>query len=131
MTDIHWLNALNGNFNASADWSGGVDPGPSDDAILDAAGSSFTVSVTEAATVNGIDLAANATLLVDAKFAVTNGTDRGVNAGSVQVDGKQRFVIVTRRRSASSMRRRPLMAAVVFRSWGIAPSKRATAGLPF
>ena len=38
MAQIHWLNDISGSFTNAADWNGGMVPGPSDDAILDAAG---------------------------------------------------------------------------------------------
>ena len=37
MTVIHWLNSVSGSFTNASDRSGGVVPGASDDAILDAA----------------------------------------------------------------------------------------------
>ncbi len=88
MTQVHWLNAVDGNFGVATDWSGGSVPGPSVDAVLDAAGAAFSVTVTNDGTVNGVDLAANATLRIDATFTATNGTDGGANAGSIFVAGR-------------------------------------------
>ncbi|MGI9169496.1 MAG: hypothetical protein ACR2FH_04870 [Caulobacteraceae bacterium] len=93
MTQIHWLDPVSGNFNTATDWSGGVVPGAADDAILDAAGSPFTVTITTSGTVDGVGLAANATLLVGTSFTATNGTDGGVNAGSILVSRRGRFVV--------------------------------------
>jgi hypothetical protein len=44
MTAIHWLSDTNDSFTNAADWSGGKVPGASDSAIVDAVGSSFTVT---------------------------------------------------------------------------------------
>jgi hypothetical protein len=85
MTTIHWLKPVSANFNTATDWSGRVVPGASDDAVLDAAGAPYTVTVTRPAIVNGIRTASNATLDVTMKgsFTAINGTDGGVNAGSI------------------------------------------------
>ena len=44
MAQIHWANQVNGSFSDALDWSGGVAPGISDNAILDASGAAFTVN---------------------------------------------------------------------------------------
>ena len=49
-TMAHWLNAIDGNFNTKNDWSTGRVPvynaKHKDDAILDAVGGAYTVTVT-------------------------------------------------------------------------------------
>ena len=86
MSAIHWLNPLSGNFTHAADWSGGKVPGASDDAILDAVGSSFTVTSASSQTVNSLRLAANATLsITGGTFDALAGTGAGANAGVILV----------------------------------------------
>src|SRR5665213_583337 len=87
MAQIHWLRAANGNFNAPADWSGGVVPGAGDDAILDAPGStSYTVSATQNATVNSVQTASTALLDIQADFSATDGTGTGANDGAIRIE---------------------------------------------
>jgi hypothetical protein len=87
MTQIHWANPISGSFINASDWGGGAVPGASDDAILDAVGSGrYTVTASTSQTVDGIDLAANATLsIAGGTFTAANGTDSGVNAGAISV----------------------------------------------
>ena len=86
MTQIHWKNAVNADFNTAADWSTGTVPGAADDAILDAKGAAFTVTASTSETVNSIQLAKNATLSITAGvFTAANGTGAGVNAGLIAV----------------------------------------------
>jgi hypothetical protein len=86
MSQIRWLTDINGSFTNAADWSGGKVPGASDDAILDAVGSSFTVTSNLIETVNSVQLAANATLsLTGHTFTATDGTGAGSNAGVILV----------------------------------------------
>ncbi len=87
MASVHWQSAVTGDFSNGTDWSTGVAPGPSDDAILDASGSSpYTVSVSKNATVNSIQTASNALLDILAGFSATSGTGTGVNAGAIQIE---------------------------------------------
>ena len=82
MSGIHWLNDVNGAFTNVADWRGGIVPGASDNAILDAAGSAFTVISGVSETVRGVRLSSNATLSLTAgTFDAKNGTGPGANAG--------------------------------------------------
>ncbi|MGI9169083.1 MAG: beta strand repeat-containing protein [Caulobacteraceae bacterium] len=93
--NIHWTNAVSADFSTAADWTGGVVPGSADDAYLDAKGKgAYTVTSSASRTVNGIDTASNATLAVAAftTFTATNGTDGGVNAGTVSVVNGGAFV---------------------------------------
>ncbi len=86
MSDIHWAAANNGRFSDARDWAGGVVPGASDDAILDAAGDKFIVASTGAQTVAAIQLAANAVLQIDSgQFSILDGTGDGENAGLISV----------------------------------------------
>lgn len=85
MSTIHWANAVDGSFQNPEDWTGGVVPGIADEAVLDAAGGSFTVTSTAYQYVGGLELASNATLAVTAQLFVVAGTT--VNAGHILVDG--------------------------------------------
>ena len=86
MSQIHWLEPVSGNFTNASDWSGGRVPGASDDAILDAGGSSFTVTSAASETVDSLQLAANATLTITGgTFAAVAGTGAGANAGLILV----------------------------------------------
>ncbi len=86
MTQIHWTNPISDVFSNGADWSGGVVPGASDDAILDASGGAFTVTSSVSETVSSIQTAANATLAITGgAFTATGGTGAGVNAGLTSV----------------------------------------------
>lgn len=86
MTNIHWLNPVSDSFTNPSDWSGGIVPGASDAAILDAAGiSPYTVTTSTSETVSSLQTAANATLAVTSgPFMVTGGV---VNAGTISVTG--------------------------------------------
>jgi hypothetical protein len=65
MSEIHWLNAVNGSFTNPADWSGGVVPGSPDDALLDAVGAMpYTVAASAIEMINTLQTGANATLLM-------------------------------------------------------------------
>jgi hypothetical protein len=84
MSKIHWTNPVNADFSTAADWSGGVVPGASDAAILDAAGSPFTVIASVSETVSSIQLVAAATLdITGGTFTAVAGTGRGANAGNI------------------------------------------------
>ena len=86
MSQIHWLNPISGSFTNAADWQGGTAPGASDDAILNAVGSAFTVTSAVSETVNSIQLAANATLdITGGTFDAMAGTGAGANAGVILV----------------------------------------------
>ena len=86
MSSIHWLNDVTGAFTNAADWRGGVVPGASDNAILDAAGSAFTVTSDVSETVRSVRLSANATLSLTAgTFDALKGTGSGANAGVILV----------------------------------------------
>jgi|GEM_PF-3449056 len=91
MADIHWLNAVSGDFNTGTNWSGGVVPGSMDNATLGALGGTpYTVTEDSTAVefVNTLQVAANATLIVglnsyqQSNFQVING---GGNAGVIDV----------------------------------------------
>ncbi|MGI8841781.1 MAG: beta strand repeat-containing protein [Caulobacteraceae bacterium] len=86
MASIHWAKAASGSFGAAADWTGGRVPGSGDDALLDAAGSGFSVNVTAAATVASLQTAANALVDIQASFSATNGTGSGANAGGIRIE---------------------------------------------
>jgi|GEM_PF-5017492 len=103
MANIHWANAVDGNFNDGGDWNPTHVPGVADAAILDAAGGPYTVLAQRGLlepnqTVQSIQTAANATLLVqgglellgllpaDTTFSATGGTGGGSNAGIIEVE---------------------------------------------
>jgi len=84
MAQIHWTSPVSADFSTAADWSSGTVPGAGDDAILDAAGSAFTVTSNVDETVGGIQTASNATLdITGGNFTASAGT--GVNAGTIIV----------------------------------------------
>ena len=90
MTEIHWAEPVKGRFRNGVNWAGGVKPSAYDDAILDAAGRAFTVTIDAdikpSETVNSIQLAANATLQINGgTFVATKGTGLGANSGHIDV----------------------------------------------
>jgi hypothetical protein len=85
MSKIYWLNPVKGKFTDAADWRGGVVPGASDDAILNAAGADYTVTVSGLSRVNSIQVASNVTLAVPGSLVATAGTGSGRNAGKIIV----------------------------------------------
>jgi len=90
MTATRWTNQVSANFNTAADWNTGAVPGASDDAILDAPGSTnYTVAVTTSETVSSIQTASTATLTIGgaaAVFTAANGSGSGANAGVIQIN---------------------------------------------
>jgi len=95
MKRIHWINPVSADFDTAADWSGHVVPGASDKAILDAAGSAFTVTASVSETVHSIQLAANATLDITGgtTFTASDGTGPGQNAGKIVVGNGATFTV--------------------------------------
>jgi VCBS repeat-containing protein len=95
MAKIHWAFQVDGSFQTGADWVGQTVPGPSDDAILDAAGSTdYTVTSSANQTVNSIQTASTATLAIsDSDFTATAGDGGGVNAGAIDVDNNSNFTV--------------------------------------
>ncbi len=87
MATIHWTKQVNGDFSNAADWGGGAVPGPSDNAVLDAAGSAaYTVTASTSQSVNSIQTATTATLsITGGTFAAAAGTGSGGNTGSILV----------------------------------------------
>ncbi len=85
MAEIHWQNAVSGDFNAGANWVGGVAPGPTDDAILDASGPVYTVtdSASGQQTVGIVQTGANATVDIGS-LLLADGTGGGINAGTIE-----------------------------------------------
>ncbi len=93
MTNVYWTNASDGNFETASRWSTGVVPGAGDDAIINSAGAPFAVFAHYNDTVNAVATSANATLVIGPfaggpgnTFTVANGTDNGVNLGSIVVE---------------------------------------------
>jgi hypothetical protein len=94
MAQIHWASAVSADFSTLGDWTGGVVPGPSDDAILDATGGAFTVTVSTNTAVNSIQTAAAAILSISGgTFTASNGSGSGANAGSIVVGDDTTFDI--------------------------------------
>ena len=92
MSDVHWLQAVNGSFTNAADWSGGVVPGAHDNAILDAQGVPYTVTASNVEKIHSIQTSANATLLVSTGyFGDRKGTGSGSNAGVILVGADATF----------------------------------------
>jgi hypothetical protein len=94
MSTIYWLTDINGSFTNASDWSGGKVPGASDDAIIDAVGSAFTVTSGADERVNSVQLASNATLSLTAgTFSATGGTGAGANAGVILIGAGATLVV--------------------------------------
>jgi hypothetical protein len=86
--EVHWAQAIDGNFNTAADWDSGAVPGAADEAILNAAGATaYTVTASTNETVKSIQTAATATLTVESVVTATSGTGSGANAGAIVVLG--------------------------------------------
>jgi filamentous hemagglutinin len=95
MAAIAWAAPVSNNFNNAGSWTGGVAPGSGDDALLTVAGSTYTVTVNAGATVNSLQTASNATLLIGTGlgFSLTNGTGTGANAGQISVSNNSDLYI--------------------------------------
>jgi hypothetical protein len=94
MAYIQWLEPVNGRFRVAADWSGGIVPGESDIAVLNAVGANFTVTARASETVDEIRLNAYATLdIVGGNFTAIDGTGLGRNAGSIVVGNGTTFTV--------------------------------------
>ncbi len=80
MAEIHWAKPKSGDFNDPRRWVGKAVPGPGDDAILDASGKFYAVSVTQSAAVGSIQISVDSELTIDkgATFTATEGTGSGV-----------------------------------------------------
>jgi hypothetical protein len=95
MSKIHWSSQVSADFNMSADWSSKTVPGATDDAILDASGSTaYTVTASTNETVNSIQTASTATLsITGGTFTAAAGTGTGGNAGFIIVGDATTFAI--------------------------------------
>ena len=96
MSAIHWSSQTSGAFSNHLDWTGGVVPGSSDDAILDAGGSTaYTVSSTSNRTVHSIQTLATATLDITTAslFLAGLGTGSGSNKGTIKAEGGSTFEV--------------------------------------
>ncbi|HZL00211.1 MAG TPA: hypothetical protein VFC47_09930, partial [Caulobacteraceae bacterium] len=85
----HWAHEASGVFATAANWTGGAVPGPVNDAILDAAGSTaYTVTSAASQSVASIQTASTATLnITGGVFTASNGTGAGANAGTILAAG--------------------------------------------
>jgi hypothetical protein len=92
MAEIHWLNSVDGDFLTASNWSGGVVPGRSDDAFIDAIGASpytVTLSNTQEQVVNSLQISSTATLdIVNSGIGIISG---GNNAGKLILDQNSIF----------------------------------------
>jgi hypothetical protein len=93
MAQIDWKNTAGGDFNTGSNWSGGVVPGPADDAIINAATKSgYTVSASVSDTVNSIQTIALTTLAINGgTFTASSGSGTGANAGTIAVGNNTAF----------------------------------------
>jgi hypothetical protein len=92
MTAIHWNTATSGNFNTGSNWIGNSVPGSGDDAIIDATGSTYTVTSSQSNTVNDIRTVSVATLdITNGTFTATAGTGAGANAGTIIAENNTFF----------------------------------------
>ncbi len=86
MAQIHWASAVSADFSTAGDWVGGVAPAASDDAILDAAGTPYTVTVSSSTNVSSIQTDVDATLSIAlGSFDASAGTGAGANAGTIEI----------------------------------------------
>ncbi|MDQ2859480.1 MAG: hypothetical protein M3T55_01870 [Pseudomonadota bacterium] len=91
---VHWLSPVSGSFATAADWTAGTVPGPNNDAILDAAGSTkYTVTASASQSVASVQTAATATLDIASAFTAANGTGSGANAGEILVANNAAFTV--------------------------------------
>jgi hypothetical protein len=124
MSDIKWNSATSGDFATAAAWTGGMRPGPADNAILDASGAAFTVTSSANETVASIETAANATLdITGGRFMSTAGSGAGANAGLIEVGGTGRF------RSAGTLRNSGTLEAAAGGRIGLTGMVENTAGI--
>ena len=94
---MHWLNAVSGIFEDSANWDSGIVPNSADDVFITASGADYTVIVTSssAQSVDSISVGADATLAIgvtggSSTFTIANGTEFGSILGQVVVsDGSE------------------------------------------
>jgi hypothetical protein len=94
---VHWLSAVSGVFDNSANWDSGLVPNSADDVFLTASGEDYTVTVTSssAQSVNSVSVGADATLAIgvmgdSSTFTIANGTEFGSILGQVAVtDGSE------------------------------------------
>jgi hypothetical protein len=94
MAQIFWNHLGDGSFNTGADWSGGVVPGPNDDAILGAQSKLYAVTAGFGGNVNSIQLDTEAALhIAGGIFTATNGTGGGVDDGTIIVEDNATFTI--------------------------------------
>ncbi len=81
MTQIHWANAVDGDFGNQIRWSGNLVPGSTDDAFIDAIGAAYTVTVTGGRTVHSF-LNTTSALAIAGSLTSSAG---GSNAGTISV----------------------------------------------
>jgi hypothetical protein len=83
MAIVHWINSAGGSWQTGSNWSSGSAPATTDDVIIDAAGT-YTVTVTQAVTVNSLQTIATVTVdVTGTSLTLTAGTGTGANAGTI------------------------------------------------
>ncbi len=93
MSQIHWAKAVSGDFSTLVDWTGAVVPRGWDDAIVDASGSPYVVSLDTGEAVNSLQTGADATVARSSHFSgAFRGTGSGANAGSISISST-RFIV--------------------------------------
>jgi Hint domain/von Willebrand factor type D domain len=86
VTTISWLNAVDGDWSNSADWSGGSVPGSTDSVLINQLGT-YAVTITQPEAITGLTLgAAGASLNDTATLAL--GASILLNAGTLDVAGQ-------------------------------------------
>jgi hypothetical protein len=84
MSVIDWAGAHSGNWTYASDWAGGVVPGIDDTAVIDASGGKYSIDITTAVTVGGLELeCATATLKLSSSLA---SPDIALQAGILDLD---------------------------------------------
>jgi hypothetical protein len=86
MSTITWKTATSGNFTDTAKWTGGILPTDGDDALLNPAGSAYTVTVADSVSVDQLGMASNATLDVTNEITISLGSDAIGLGGLIEVE---------------------------------------------
>jgi hypothetical protein len=84
LAEIHWASPVNGDFSTAADWSGGVVPGPGDDAFIDPSGT-YAVTISTPESVQSLTVNDAGATAVD-NGALTVGKTLMLTAGTLQLN---------------------------------------------
>lgn len=85
LKSVHWLQPADGTFSDGSDWSSGAPPGPGNDAVFDAQGAAYAVTIDAPTTVAGLQMDTNAVLDISGSLTANLGSDGGSADGRVEV----------------------------------------------